>query len=175
MDVVRKLQEAQHNLDLMRKEETRGIGERRFADYHSAFLSASSSVIDGVEKQGDAAIAAKFKAWKDALTSEQKDLCDFMRKDRNQVVHGSGSRRSVKVEKSPVLGSYEDPAGGGTVQVFSAPQTLGYPPPLPIIEKHEHTVNIGGVDRKVLEACSDYLDLLRKMVDHCSNATGSPR
>lgn len=91
----------------MRKEETRGIGERRFADYHSAFLSASSSVIDGVEKQGDAAIAAKFKAWKDALTSEQKDLCDFMRKDRNQEVHGSGSRRSVKVEKSPVLGSYE--------------------------------------------------------------------
>jgi hypothetical protein len=118
----------------MRKEETRGIGERRFDDYYSAFLSASSSVIDGVLRQGDAVIAAKFKAWKDALTSEQKDLYDFMREDRNQEVHRGGSRRSVKVEKSPVTGSYEDPAGGGTVQAFSAPNRSGIRRPFPSLK-----------------------------------------
>jgi hypothetical protein len=167
MDFQRKLSEAERNLALMRKEETRGIGERSYDHHLSGFLNAAYSVADGMPNQGDPAIAGKFKTWKAALSTEQTALYDFMRADRNAEVHGSGSCRRVKIKQEPILGSYTDPAGGGTVAPSSSPATLGFPAPTAVVEKYEYVSTIGGVERKTTEACSEGLALLREMVQQC--------
>jgi hypothetical protein len=167
MDFQRKLSEVERNLALMRKEETRGIGQRQYDHHLSGFLSAAYSVTDGMLRQGDPAIAGKFKTWKAALSTEQTILYDFMRTERKAEVHGSGSHRRVKIKQEPIAGSYTDPAGGGTVETSSPPATLGFPAPTAVVEKYEYISTIGGVERKTTEACSEGLALLTEMVRQC--------
>jgi hypothetical protein len=163
----RKPREAQYNLDKMRKLEALAFGDKEPFDHHlSAFLNAGVSVQKGFRVEQDRArndaVRAWRESWEESLTDDESRLYDFMRKDRVAEVHRSGSQRSTKVEEIPIPGSYSD--ASGTVEVFSAPATLGYSSSPAVIRKPAYFFTIDGAERKVTDACADYLALLGRAV-----------
>jgi hypothetical protein len=92
------------------------------------------------------------KVWEARLTSDEKSLWDFMRKDRKHEVHRSGSSRTVKTEEIKVgVGStYSDKSG--TVAAMGSP----WAGPV-VIYKPTYNITIAGTERKATEACGEYL------------------
>ncbi len=103
------------------------------------------------------------KAWREQWENnnhspEEKSLYEFMRKDRVDEVHYSGSSRNVGREGVPLpLGN--SLIDGGTVFVSGPP---GMEPP--VTYRPTYTFSIDGAERKVTEACTANLRLLQRMV-----------
>jgi hypothetical protein len=95
-----KVGEAHFFLAKMVEEERRTVGEHmHFSYYLSAFLTATMSIRDGVNQ------------WKKGLEQEKEArLFDFMGKDRDLEVHGTGSRRTVGREDVETLSEGYQPS-----------------------------------------------------------------
>jgi hypothetical protein len=168
LDLVRvhkKIAEAQFFLWQMIWQERQIAGDRRPFDYYlSAFLSAAMSVRGGFHYRQDRARNDAIKAWRAQwernLTAEEKDLYEFMRKDRVAEVHDSGSRRSEAQEDitlTPGMKYWDQDMG--MVTVGGRPDR---PPAL--IRKQTYNFTIDGVEQRATEACAAYLALLQRMV-----------
>ena len=82
----------------------------------------------------------------------------YVADDRGLEVHESGSGRSATAEVSAITGNvYSD--NSGVLTIFAPPGTS----PAAIVKPAYHFM-IGGANRKVTEACTEYLTLLDRMV-----------
>ena len=85
-------------------------------------------------------------------------LMKYMADDRALEVHESGSGRNATVEYSAISGNtYSDDSG--VLTVFAPPGTS----PGAIV-KPAYYFTIGGANKKVTEACAEYLTLLDQMI-----------
>jgi hypothetical protein len=162
----RKIGEAQFFLRLMIEQEPRMIGDKEPFDYYlSAFLNAGMSVRGGFQYRQNSIRNKAIKAWRgqweDDLSLEEKTLYEFMRKDRVDEVHDSGSSRDVGQEGVPLpIGTHH--IEGGIITISGPP---GMEPA--IAYRPTYSFTIGGAERKVTEACAAYLTLLQRMVTQC--------
>jgi hypothetical protein len=161
--IHRKIGEAHFFLRKMIEQEPRFVGDKEPFDYYlSAFLSAAMSVRGGFQIRQDRPRNTAIKAWRAQwernLSAEERSLYDFMRKDRVDEVHDSGSSRNVGQE-GVEFGIGTHPLDGGTLTIggiFGTPPTVVYRP--------TYSFTIDRTDRKVTEACGAYLALLQRMV-----------
>ena len=140
------------------------FGDKEYFDFYlSAFLNAGMSVRGAFhvsqDRERNKAVKEWKEAWEDRLTSKQRCLWDFMRKDRAHEVHRSGSSRRT--------GTVNIELGAGTHQLKSATVTIAIPPGVPSgihMQMPTYNFTIGGTERRVTEACNEYLALLKQMV-----------
>ena len=97
-----------------------------------------------------------------------------MREDRVAEVHGTGSRRTVMTENKELgVGTYS--FGGAINDVVGPPGVF----PLAVIPMPAYYFTIAGTERKVTEACEEYLSLLQGMVaqfkEFCLSDLTDPR
>jgi hypothetical protein len=97
------------------------------------------------------------KAWRNGLSQAERDVIEFIVKDRGDEVHNTGSSRSAATDDIPVYDSYSEP--GITMTVAAPP---GAPPA--VIRKPMYCFAIAGTGQKATEACAKYLTLLNQMV-----------
>jgi len=137
--------------------------KEKFDFYLSAFLNAGMSVRDAFHVRQDRKRNEAVKKWKEdweaRLTLEERCLWEFMRTNRNHEVHGSGLSHTVKTEeiKVGIGSSYSDKSG--TLEAWGSP-TAGPA----VVYKPTWYFTIDGVERKAIQACGEYLGLLRQMV-----------
>jgi hypothetical protein len=161
-----KIAEADFFLRKMIEQEPRIIGDKDPFDYYlSAFLSAAMSVRGGFQyrhnRPRNSAIKAWRAQWESNLTPEEASLYDFMRKDRVDEVHDSGSSRDVGQEGVPFpIGTHH--VDGGIVTISGPP---GMEPS--VAYRPTYSFTIDRAERKVTEACAAYLALLQRMVAQC--------
>jgi len=169
MDIARlhkKIAEADFFLRKMIEQEPRIIGDKDPFDYYlSAFLSAAMSVRGGFQyrqnRPRNNAIKAWREQWESDLTPEERTLYDFMRKDRVDEIHDSGSSRDVGQEGVPfAIGTHH--VDGGSVTISGPP---GMEPA--VAYRPTYSFTIGRAERKVTKACAAYLALLQRMVAQC--------
>jgi hypothetical protein len=158
-NVEKKQREARFFLSKMIEQESRAFGEREPFDFYlSAFLSASRSIDYRLRHEQAVIYPAWRNSWNSTLAASDDQLMKYMADDRILEVHESGSGRNATVEYSDIPGStYSDDSG--VLTVFAPPGT-----PLGTIGKPAYYFTIGGANRRVTEACTDYLALLDRMV-----------
>jgi hypothetical protein len=163
-NVEKKLREARSCLNEMIERERMAFGDRERFDFSlSGFLNAAMSVRGAFryeqDRERNSAVKAWKKTWEAGLTPEKARLYHFMRRDRVDEVHRSGSSRVVKTEEIKVgVGSaYSDKSG--TLQYMGSP----WAGPA-VIYKPTYNFTIEGTERAVTEACAEYLALLQEMV-----------
>ena len=160
----KKLREASSSLGQMIEHERMAFGDKeKFDFYLSGFLSAGMSLRDAFHVKQDRKRNVAVKKWREdwemRLTPEERSLWNFMRLDRNDEVHGSGSSRTVNTEeiKVGIGGTYSDKSG--TLEVMGSP----WAGPA-VIYKPTYNFNIAGTERKATAVCGEYLALLQRMV-----------
>jgi hypothetical protein len=153
-NVEKKLREARFFLEKMDEHE-----RNAFDFYLSAFLNAGRTVDYRLRHEQGATYSKWRTAWDATLTQEQRDLVKFMVDDRDVEVHEAGSRRIGKTENRE-LGPGTHTLAGATHEVSAPPDVF----PAAIIRTHAYYFTIDGTERKVTEACNEYLALLERMV-----------
>ncbi|HWC16392.1 MAG TPA: hypothetical protein VG498_05235 [Terriglobales bacterium] len=158
----KKLQEAHFFLQKMTEHERMAFeNKEQFDAYLSAFLTAGMSVRGAFHVRQDRKRNEQVKRWKEdweaRLTPNEERLYNFMHTDRNHEVHGGGSSRTVRTENRE-LGPGVHKLAGGTHEVSGLP---GWSVNIPV---PAYYFTIDGVERKAVEACGEYLALLRQMV-----------
>jgi len=162
--VEKKLREAEFFLSKMVDQEKRAFGDKEPFDFYlSAFLNAARVIDYRLRHMHGETYGPWYTKWKKTLTRDQRKLIKFLVTDRNLEVHAKGSRRSVAQEAIKVGHSYSDRSG--TLEVFAPPRVLvGDPTPPAIIYKPTYNFTIAGVERRAVDACSEYLRLLTRML-----------
>jgi len=167
-NIEKKLREARHFLDKMRKQEKRAFGDKEPFDFLlSAFLNATTSARNAYHQQQDRKRNDAIKAWKtgweNALSPAEKLLYNFMQKDRVAEVHKGGSSRDVKPDAIKVgVGDVYSDESGTLISMGSNIPGSGMGGGF-IIKPHYY-FTIDGVERDVTAACAEYLALLDRMV-----------
>jgi hypothetical protein len=166
--VHQKLREAQYFLDQL-VEEDRRIGETKetFDFVLSAFLNGARTVDYRLRHEQKSVYPKWRETWDASLTAEQGRLMKFMAGDRADEVHRSGSGRAVGQE-SVKLGAGEHRFPDGTVTIMGMPGTGA------VIHKPTYNYTIDGAEKKVTDACSEYVGLLRKLVTEFEAAHTTP-
>jgi len=160
----KKVREASFFLNQMIKHERWTFvvfGEKEHFDFYlSAFLNAGMSVRGAFHVEQDPKLNELVKKWKEVwearLTREQRCLWDFMREDRKHEVHKGGSSRRPGTENIDLAGTH---------RLKSATVTYDYPLGLLRMQLPTYYFTIDGTERKVTEACGEYLALLKQMVE----------
>jgi hypothetical protein len=162
MDITRvhkKIAEATFFLGKMAEQECQFFGDREPFDYYlSAFLSAGRTVDYRLRHEQSAIYPDWRKTWDAALSPTEKRLIKFMVDERNDEVHESGSSHCVGQEGVP-LPSGTSSLDGATIFISNPP---GEPPP--IAYRPTYSFTIDGTERKAVDACAQYLGLLKQMV-----------
>jgi hypothetical protein len=165
--IDKKLREAAHFLNEMRKQEQKAFGDREPFDFNlSAFLNAATSARVAYRKEQDrernAAIKNWKAAWENGLTGDAKRIYDFMQVDRVAEVHKGGSSRDVKNNaiKVGVGVVYSDGSGTLTVMGSNIP---GSGMAGAVLTKPHYYFTIDGIERDVTKVCAEYLALLERM------------
>jgi hypothetical protein len=156
-NIEKKLREANFFLTKMSDHERLAFNDKEPFDFYlSAFLSATRTVDYRLRKEQSA-----YKAWREAwdadLVAADKTLIKFMIDDRNVEVHESGSTRTIKTENRQL--------GAGTHQFASGTFTVSGPDASVTLQTPTYSFTIAEVDRRAVEACTEYLAILRRMVD----------
>jgi hypothetical protein len=159
-----KIGEASFFLRKMLEQEPTIMGDKVYFDYYlSAFLNATMSVRDGFQVRQNRPRNTAIKTWRaqreSNLTPDEKTLYDFMHKDRNDEVHYTGSSRDVGQESIPLpIGTHYL---GGSMVIINVPHGVE---PAPVAYRPTYSFTIGTAQRSVTEACTAYLELLKRMV-----------
>jgi len=161
--VEKKLREAQFFLNKMIKHERWTFvvfGDKDYFDFYlSAFLNPGRTVDYRLRHEQEEIYPTWRTGWDATLTQAQQGLIKFMVDDRNVEVHRSGSSRRP--------GTVNIELGAGTHQLKSATVTVAIPPGVPSgihMQVPTYNFTIDGTERKVTEACGEYLALLKQMV-----------
>jgi hypothetical protein len=157
--VEKKLREAKFFLDKMIEHERMAFKDKEpFEFYLSAFLSAGRTVDYRLRHEQKAIYPTWRTAWDATLTQTQQDLIKFMVDERNDEVHESGSSHTVGTENRE-FGPGTHKLADGTMYVTGAPGFSQV-----TIKAPGYYFTIDAVERKVTEACAEYLRLLEQMV-----------
>jgi hypothetical protein len=159
-NVERKLREARFFLDEMFKQEHGVFGRKEhFEFYLSAFLNAGRTVDYRLRHEQGATYPKWRTAWDATLTQEQRDLIKFMVDERIAEVHASGG-------STPLVKTMIWKLKAGTYRLLGATHTIVGPPgaTLASVPVPAYCFTVDGTDRKVTEACEEYLALLERMV-----------
>jgi hypothetical protein len=161
--IDKKIREARFFFDKMITQEAKAFGDKEPFDFYlSAFLSATRTIDYRLRHEHKTTYPAWRTKWDAGLKAEARGLIKFLVDDRNFEVHASGSGRDVKEEKIPVHGSYSD--SSGTLTAGGMPATLSGVAQPAVVVKPTYSFTIDNVERKVAQACGEYLLLLEKMV-----------
>lgn len=161
--VEKKLRETEFFLSKMAEQEGRAFGDKEPFDFYlSAFLNAARTVDYRLRHEQGTVYEQWRAAWDLTLSAGQLALIKFLVDDRNVEVHESGSGRSVVQEEIEVRGEYSDPSG--TLQAFGPPMPLLPGASLPTVRKPIYNFTIATVERRAVDACNEYLQLLTRMV-----------
>jgi hypothetical protein len=154
----KKLREVEFFLRKMTDQEGLAFGDKEPFDFYlSAFLSAADSVVDRLMREQPLTFPDWRKTWLNGLSADEAEVLKFMRCDRNQETHQTGSKRSLKTEEHAILGNaYSEP--GMNVQIIAAPGTGA------VICKPSYSFTVAGTERKVTDVCRQCLKLLQRMV-----------
>jgi hypothetical protein len=168
MDIARvhkTIEEAQLFLGKMNEQERQIAGDKQPFDYYlSAFLNAARTVDYRLRHEQGATYPRWRDAWNTRLTLEQRGLMKFIADDRREEVHDSGSSRTVGQEGVKFgIGEHRLP-DGSTLIVGGIPKVLSGIDPAVVAYKPTYSFTINGTERKVTEACTEHLGLLRQMV-----------
>jgi hypothetical protein len=107
--------------------------------------------------------AAVYKKWREAwdakLTPAQKSLICYMEDDRDKEVHTTGSQHNIGQEEAEKLGvgTYRTPEGVITISGPPGTFSTSYRPTYAFVMKD-------GTERKVTDACGEYLRLSQRMI-----------
>jgi len=154
----KKLREASFFLKKMIDHEQMAFEDKEPFDFYlSAFLNAGRTV-DYRLRHGQKEIYETWRIdWDAALSQAQQGLIKFMVDDRNVEVHRGGSSRTVTTENRE-LGPGVHKLASGANEVFGLPGWSAF------IPTAAYYFTINGTERKVTEACEEYLGLLKQMV-----------
>jgi len=160
--VEKKLREARFFLKKMSDHERLAFEDKEPFDFYlSAFLSAGMSIRGAFHVRQDRKrneVIRKWKGdWEARLTPKEERLYNFMHTDRNHEVHEGGSSRTVKTENRE-LGPGVHKLASGTNEVFGLPGWSSF------IPTPAYYFTIDGTERKVTEACGEYVALLERIV-----------
>ena len=156
--IAKKLREAEFFLSKMREREPLAFGDKEPFDFYlSAFLNAARTVEFRLHHVEGPVYAEWRKHWIAMCTDTEKRLIKFLIKDRNFEIHQTGSHRNTKPEDITIGNSYSD--ASGTLEVFTA---QGSPPTT--VQRPTYSFTIGGIERRVTEACGEYCALLKGLV-----------
>jgi len=124
-----------------------------FAHYLSAFLAAAISILYLLKgHEGGPTFKQWFRSWRENLPPKDRELLNFMWRQRDLEVHEFGAETEVSAEPVPA-----DLVPG--VHVFAPPDTQGgtvYVPKRFFKNKEEEV--------EVLEMCERYFPLLERLV-----------
>jgi hypothetical protein len=166
--VEKKLREADFFLSKMVEQEGHAFGDKEPFDFYlSAFLNAARTVDYRLVHEQKAAYKPWRDKWDSTLTPDQRTLIKFLVDDRIAEVHASGSRRNVAQEDIKVI----DSDTSSILEIFAPPGT-----PPAIIRKPVYNFSVAGVERRAVDACKEYLQLLIRMASEfkaCPSLIGS--
>jgi hypothetical protein len=172
MDLTRvhkKIAEAQFFLGKMTEQERQIAGDKQPFDYYlSAFLSAARTIENRLCHEQGVLYKTWRKEWDARHTPAEFSLMKFIVDDRNVEVHRSSSRRDVGQEGIEFgIGEHRLP-DGSTLTISGPP---GMPPA--VAYKPTYSYRIDGTERKVTDACTEHLELLRQMVTEFETGPGA--
>jgi hypothetical protein len=163
--VRKKLAEAEFFLvKLIRQEPSFNDDTNPFDFYLSAFLNATTSMREQFRVLKHPVLDASAKSWRErwmrGLSTDEAQLYEFMGRDRDAEHHHGGSRRHVGEQGVEVGGGTQLVDDLGTITILSTPGVEAVTVYGPV-----YTFTINGTTRRVTKVCSEYLALLRRMVE----------
>jgi hypothetical protein len=141
-----------------------------FLFYISAFLSAARSVTLVLQKEEKQRYDAWFPKWFARRSKDERDLCNFMRDQRNVELHETGA----DVNLSSVSIPYIEIAAGEFGDPLYSFQSFGrHRQHAPNIERPAYHFGLLGTETEVTVACRRYFDLVAELMrefirDHAS-------
>jgi hypothetical protein len=173
----RKLREAAFFLQRLIDERQRSVrNEPRnepeaFLFYLSAFLSAARSVTLVLQKEEKQRYDAWFPTWFARRSKDERDLCNFMRDQRNVELHETGA----DVNLSSVSIPYIEIAAGEFGDPLYSFQSFGPPGQhAPDVERPAYHFGLLGTETEVTVACRRYFDLVGELIRYFIRGHVSP-
>ena len=148
------------------------IGEEvaAFPYYLSAFLSAARSVTFVLQAEEKEKYDKWFPHWLKGQTQEDRDLLEFMKGQRNQVLKQGRSDIVYSLQLVPIVkASAAERRQSLAFQWFGPPGT-----PTPAIPRRVRHFDLNGTPSEVLQACVQYLRLLETLVSEFLKAYTLP-
>jgi hypothetical protein len=159
----RKLREANFFLQRLIDERQRFVRNEpeAFQFYLSAFLSAARSVTLALQKEEKPRYDAWFPKWFKRLSEDDRNLCNFMKDQRNVELHETGAHVNLSSISVPYL---ETTAGefGGPLYSFQSFGPSGQH--APNVERPAYHFERPGTETEVTVACRRYFDLVAELV-----------
>lgn len=158
---AKKLREATFFLACLRKAEgTSRLDDESFDFYLSAFLSASRSFTFALQYEQKEAYDQTFPSWLASLTPEEQDVLSLLKDQRNDALKRGTTDREKDVVFVPMW-------------ILPSTQSANRPLLLPWAGDRDATIGVAryrievaGVQRPVLEVCSQGLALLERFMVH---------
>ena len=168
----RKLREANFFLQRLIDESQRSVRNEpeAFLFYLSAFLSAARSATLVLQKEEKQRYDAWFPKWFARRSKDERDLCNFMRDQRNVELHETGA--DVNLSSVPI--PYIEIAAGEFGNPMYSFQSIDSPGThAPTVERTAYHFGLLGTETEVTVACRRYLDLVAELMrdfirDHTS-------
>jgi hypothetical protein len=159
----KKLRETQFFLRLLfhADQEVVRTEPEAFEFYLNAFLSAARSVTFALQYEERDKYEEWFPDWGNNLSEEDRQLLDFLKKQRNHSEKRGGAEVDVDWEFIPIteVGSdnHGHPAYG--FHWFGPPGM-----PAPRVAVMLHSFELSGAPQAVIAACTRYADILERLV-----------
>jgi hypothetical protein len=148
--VDKKIREAEFFLDRLREHEKRMMPNRDPFDFYLSALLGAGRTVDATLRQ---------EPWRtkwNAANGPAHELLRIFGEDRNVVVHEGGAKDK---EPSLELAKTQHQEVGATVTVTGPPGSLPIPG-----TKRDYFFKIDGVEHKIVDACAEYIKVLKRMV-----------
>jgi hypothetical protein len=143
---------------LMQEAQTTNLDKEDFEFLLSAFLTAGRSVRDVLKNEHRSYKAWYQSVWKTKLRSEESELFEFMRVQRNIEVHDLGAETQESIEMIPLA------------HAANSPLYVAYGDTGAEIGRKVYYFEIDGKPENALDVCRCYLDLLVRLVDDFDRA-----
>jgi hypothetical protein len=159
----KKLRETMHFLRELRHDETQTTLDSENFDFNlSAFFSAGRSVTFVLQKENKVGYDAWFPLWLSNRSQADRDLFDFMKRQRNVVVKEEGTsdhERVIELVDQRLTEDYQTRRQHPSQMYMS----LGFEGAKVGVARHYFTIDEKKLS--VLEVCSAYAALLTELVE----------
>ena len=142
-----------------------------FGYYLSAFVSAARSVTFALQAEHKQKYDAWFSAWEAALSTEQRQLLEHFNSQRIATVHKVGiavAHEATELSQSEFFLAVAREGAG--VHIWHGPPGT----PAPTFSRTIRTFSVGGTQREVSTAATEYLQIVVALVEafkaHYANA-----
>ena len=155
----KKLREVRYFLRQLHGVAEREVGDpEEFEFLLSAFLSASVSITDPLDSRN---YRMWFEGWRQGRTTQEQDLLEFVRIQRNLEVHREGAETELSARYVPLTELRTNRQGHPAYGFhWSAPP--GTPPPSIGVNVHEF--ELGGTKVQAYDTCREVTEVLVDLV-----------